>query len=46
MAGAAAGVGAVLWETLGGGFFSGTPPGDGRPESVRGWVARIPIPWP
>ncbi len=46
VAGAAAVMAGVVWETLGGGLFGGAPPGDGPPESLRGWVFRIPVSWP
>lgn len=46
VAGGAVAMVALVWETLGGGIFSGTNPGDGPPESVRGWALKIPISWP
>ncbi len=45
-AGAAAVAAAVVWQTFGSGFFSGTPSPDGPPESVRGWSIGFSIPWP
>jgi len=46
VAGAAAAAAAVVWEAFGGGFFTGTPSGDGPAESQRGWGISIPISWP
>src|SRR5574341_11544 len=46
VAGVAAVIAGVVWETLGGGLLGGAPCANGPPESLRGWVVRVPISWP